>query len=154
MVRDSEKILNARIDLSDLVGYVQEFPNVLHKALERVAFAIQGEVQREAPIDTGKLRGSVQSPQSVGVLSFLIPINAEYWPAVQFGTGVYGPNKKPITIRPKSAKVLRFEIEGRVVFAKYAIVRGQKPNPFVDRGIDNVTPNIPDIIGAFLEDAI
>jgi len=50
------------------------------------------------------------------------------------GTGIYGPKKQPIV--PVNARVLRFRIGGRTVFAKS--VKGIKPKPFFTKAIKRV----------------
>lgn len=45
---------------------------------------------------------------------------------ILFGTGIYGPRRRPIV--PKRAKFLRFNVGGRVVFARS--VRGMKKRNF------------------------
>lgn len=46
----------------------------------------------------------------------------------ELGTGIYGPNKRPIT--PKNKKALRFEIGGKTIFVK--TVKGIKANPVLE----------------------
>lgn len=55
------------------------------------------------------------------------------------GTGMYGPKKK--RIRPKKKKVLRFTIDGEVVFARST--KGMKPQDFVKETLDLEEPRIP-----------
>ena len=46
----------------------------------------------------------------------------------ELGTGIYGPNKRPITAKNK--KVMRFEIGGKTIFVKS--VKGIKANPVLE----------------------
>jgi hypothetical protein len=88
------------------------------------------EVQ-EAPVVTGNLRKLITSyvkGEGADVMGFVIP-TAPYSEFVHRGTGIYGPYGIPIT--PKTAKALAFSIGGKKVVRKS--VKGQKPNPFVDR---------------------
>jgi hypothetical protein len=55
----------------------------------------------------------------------VVTVGAPYAPYVFTGTGIYGPTGKPVT--PRTAKALRFQVEGRTVFARW--VRGMPPWP-------------------------
>jgi hypothetical protein len=59
-----------------------------------------------------------------------VPDHPEYAKWVHNGTGIYGPSHEPI--RPHAPnKFLHFEVDGKSVFARS--VKGQKPNPYLDR---------------------
>jgi len=46
----------------------------------------------------------------------------------ELGTGIYGPNKRPIT--PKNKKALKFQIGGKTIFVKS--IKGIKANPVLE----------------------
>lgn len=46
----------------------------------------------------------------------------------ELGTGIYGPNKRPIT--PKNKKALKFQIGGKTIFVKS--IKGMKANPVLE----------------------
>lgn len=100
-------------------------------AVEMLAFDVWGNIGEGAPKDHGRLAGGFDIDR-FGPLAWKIGTAVEYAEWVHEGTGLFGPGKKPI--RPKNAKVLRFEIDGKTIFARS--VRGQKPNRYVDRAID------------------
>lgn len=52
------------------------------------------------------------------------------------GTGLYGPRRQ--RIRPRTARALRFEAGGQVVFARS--VAGMKPQPFMKRSLQLASP--------------
>lgn len=101
-----------------------------------------------APVDTGRLRSSGEIVYS-GFFGFrqkaTIVFRVEYAEAVHNGT-------RPHVIRPKRAGgVLRFQIGGRTVYAKYVNHPGTKGKPFLDRAVRevmggiagwNVVPNV------------
>lgn len=153
MTLKNENLLSVQMNLTGLDPLVENFPSVIHEILKLVAVALQSMIQEEAPIDTGKLRGSVAFPYSLSPLQFIIPINARYWTNVQFGTGKFGPGKKPFDIEPKSpGGTLHFVKEGKHIFVKRVKNHpGQKPNPFVDRAIDKTMERIPDLLKGYLE---
>lgn len=45
---------------------------------------------------------------------------------------------RPHVIRPRNAQVLRFRVGGRIVFARKVDHPGTKPNPFLDRALEEV----------------
>lgn len=119
----------------------------LDRALDLTAQSLQGNMVIEAPIDTGRLRGSIQFPEKVASLKYAISINARYWEWLQFGT-------PPYVIKPRTKKVLRFEVNGKVVFAKFVNHPGIKPNPFIDRAIDKTSPKVPDLVSIALDEVL
>lgn len=133
-------MLTAKTDTSDLADLADKVEvTLVPKMLEQVAIAIFGETSREAPVDTGRLAGSVQFPKKVPPLEFQIVINAAYWKPVQFGSGKWGPNKKPYPIFPKTKQALAFKVGGNLVIVKSVKAHpGQRPNPFIDRAIATV----------------
>lgn len=93
---------------------------------------VERQAKRLCPVDTGRLRASIQStmPQQVGnlVVSYVYTdVNYAKW--VLAGTGIYGPHGTPIV--PVTSPVLVFTPRGASgpVFAKS--VRGTRPMPFL-----------------------
>ncbi len=83
----------------------------------------------------------------------------DYAEAVARGTGVYGPTGQPI--RPKNAKVLivpgtpgpnesYIEIDGKKFLFRRS-VKGRKPNPYDQRAIARLMPEVPRITDRALE---
>lgn len=60
----------------------------------------------------------------------------------ELGTGIYGPKKRPIT--PVNAKVLRFKINGKEVFARS--VKGIRKNPVLMNAVTTKRPKIEQAI--------
>jgi hypothetical protein len=87
-----------------------------------------------APVDTGRLRASGRIEYS-SFFSFrpkaTIVFDTDYSAFVNDGT-------RPHIIRPKNAKVLRFNVGGRVVYAKVVHHPGTRPRPFLDRALREV----------------
>lgn len=87
------------------------------------------------PVDTGRLRASIKGQLSrTWTLrpQYTISTDVEYAPYVHDGT-------RPHVIRPKNASVLRFEIGGRVVYARVVHHPGTRARPFIDRAVREVT---------------
>ncbi len=82
------------------------------------------------PVDSGRLRGSISHDnveQDADGLVIRVGTNVEYAEDVEVGTGLFGPHHE--VIRPKTAKALRFEVNGEVLFAKS--VKGRPATPFL-----------------------
>lgn len=87
-----------------------------------------------APVRTGRLRSSIRAePPRIFSLrgSVTVGSDLEYAAFVNDGT-------KAHIIRPKRAKVLRFQVGGRTVFARLVHHPGTKPRPFLDRALREV----------------
>jgi len=71
-----------------------------------------GDVNHIKRVDTGNLRSSigVQLREYNGVPVVRIGTNVKYATYVRYGTGIYGPYRRPIV--PKRAKVMVFKAKG------------------------------------------
>ncbi len=100
--------------------------NATSKAINKSLVVMQGTAKQRAPWDTGHLAGSIHISvaKRVGnVLQGSVYTNTKYAGWQEAGTGIYGPEKRPIT--PKTKPNLRFKVNGRWVTTKS--VRGVKP---------------------------
>lgn len=90
---------------------------------------VETAAKRGCPVDHGRLRSSITT-QFVGIgtgVVVRVGSDVSYALAVHNGTGIYGP--KGVVIRPRHAKVLRFETKTGVAYARY--VRGVAGRPFL-----------------------
>lgn len=130
-------------DMRKFTNFIDKFPSdVIDRTLQYVSNFLSAEMAKEAPVDHGRLASSISRGQRIGPLSWGIKIGAKYWRPVQFG-------KKPKStyIYPKTAKVLRFKIEGQYVFARKVRNVSIPANPFIDRAIDTTTGRLKDFVG-------
>lgn len=99
-------------------------------ALTRAAIQVQNEARRLCPVDTGRLRASINfsiagaSPETTVCR---VGTNVEYAYWVETGTGVYGPHNTPVV--PQRASHLVFTVGGRKVFVQS--VKGREATPFL-----------------------
>jgi len=97
-------------------------------------------LREEAPKRTGWFASRIHCDVSISGmdmrLGFTWPQPLGTW--ITGGTGLFGPRKA--VIRPVRAKVLRFWIGGKKIFAAW--VRGMRPNPFVDRAMARIRPRL------------
>lgn len=87
-----------------------------------------------APVDTGRLRasGKIQYSSTFGFRpKATIIFDTDYAAFVNDGTA-------PHVIRPRNARVLRFVVGGKVVYAKVVHHPGTRANPFLDRALREV----------------
>jgi HK97 gp10 family phage protein len=60
--------------------------NVASQIVRKTALDIEAEAKRLAPVDTGRLRNSIQTQMENGALIARIVVGAEYGSYVEFGT--------------------------------------------------------------------
>lgn len=90
---------------------------------------VQSEVRKRAAHRTGTLQRSVLV--YIKGLMGIVQVNEKYGIFLEQGTGIYGPEARPI--RPVNAKALVFKIGGNVIFAKE--IKGIRAKPFFAPGI-------------------
>lgn len=119
----------ATIDLTALADDLNEAARkadvTVMDILIEMAEQIAEEMRKEVPVASGRLRDSIR----VKVLGDRIEIGPEgvdYGVYVQYGT-------EPHEIRPKNAQALRFNVNGKTVFASVVNHPGTEPNPFATR---------------------
>lgn len=117
---------------------VPDFSNLVELATERATKVAVSNLQEQAvtnsPADTGNLRRNI-------VADFQndeVRAQANYSAAVEYGF----PAK---TVRAKNAKALRFEKDGKVIFAKSVNLPARAPNPFMRLAGRKVQNDIPSI---------
>jgi hypothetical protein len=95
-----------------------------------------------APRRTGHLRGQIraQSTRRVGpwTISSGIDSLADYSAPVHQGA-------RPHIIRPRQARALRFEIDGRVIFARRVNHPGQRAQPYLRNAVHRTASADPRI---------
>ena len=114
---------------------------ITSKGINRMIFAIEEKAVPLTPVQTGRLRGSFVGARILSTpftLQGRVGTKLNYAPFVHFGTGIFGPRGKRIV--PRQAKAMRWQQGGRTIFAKST--KGQKPNPFFQKGIDAATPQL------------
>jgi hypothetical protein len=103
-----------------------------------------------------KAKGVAHLPYRTGVLSqnwaFEVgTMQARYYPRafyapyVEFGTGIYGPKGEPI--RPQVKQALYWPGADHPMRS----VKGQHPNPFMERIVEAAQPEIANLFGQALE---
>jgi hypothetical protein len=110
----------------------------VHRAVSSVVRKTEAIAVATAPVDEGRLKNARNSgvrdegTRLVGFVEFTV----DYALFVMKGTGIYGPTGQ--RIKPKTAKLLAFRIDGQLVFAKS--VRGQRAQPFLVEALKAASP--------------
>lgn len=92
--------------------------------MEGVANDLANEFVRVAPVDTGFLKSAIRCEIVGDNIEVWMPEYALY---LEYGTGIYGPENRPIT--PVNAKALHWVDKNGEHFAKS--VKGMHPQPFI-----------------------
>ena len=100
------------------------FDEAVNNFKNGLAIDIRNELVTTCPVDTGNLKNSIRVEIVDNKITIFMPEYALY---LEYGTGIYGPLKRPIT--PKEGKALKFSIGGKTIFAKS--VKGMTPQPFI-----------------------
>lgn len=101
--------------------------------LQRRGERIADRMKATAPVESGNMRSHIRSALTIdiGQLEVRVGIFGRSARAVPYLKYVINGTRTPI--RPRRARVLRFVINGRVVYAKE--VRGQSANNFMTEAI-------------------
>lgn len=120
-----------RLDRADLN---RQMTNASRAELREASRQVVNRAKVLAPVRSGRLRSSIRAePPRIFSLrgSVTVGSDLEYAAMVNDGT-------RPHLIRPRTKQVLRFEVGGRVVFAKLVHHPGTRANPFLDRALREV----------------
>lgn len=111
----------------------------LIRAANRIANMVKGSLQLVTPKKSGFLASQYDTEVSIRGNDVIARVfnPTLYGQFVNLGTGVFVGRG---LIRPRSSRVLRFEDSGEIIFRRF--VRGQRPQQFVDRGVNNVRSRI------------
>lgn len=148
----AEKVLEIEFtNLKDVLGSYLAAQEESRKAredeIQKLAQRLERVARQEAPKGrTGALRRSIKSEvrHSQDGSRVRLRADAPYAKFVIHGT-------RPHIILPRVAKVLRFEVADRIVFAKRVHHPGTQPNPFGERALQAAEPDFRDTMKAILK---
>lgn len=121
---------------------------VLTTATKKAGAVVVTREKKEAPVNTGNLRRSVEIDYNP--IQVKITPKARYAQFVNNGTGLFGETRR--YIRPVTAKALKFKGKSGIIFTRR--VKGQKPNPFVERTVKGTKSEVNNIFDKALEEII
>lgn len=99
-------------------NYADMIARAMNNTIQEVGFKIEEIAKTNAPVDSGNYRNNIKFDNAKSVTA-----HADYSGAIEYGI------KNPVLIKPKTAKALHFTVNGKEVFAKYAMQKTRKPNP-------------------------
>lgn len=129
-IKNQREILSAWRKAPDVMS------SEMNKAVSAVTLFLEGETVKEAPVDKGILRRGI-GHRVAGFVGRVFT-STKYAIFVHEGTS-------PHTIRPRNAKVLRFKVGGKWVYAKQVRHKGTKANPFLKRAFENSQRKVQNI---------
>lgn len=106
----------------------------VNRGLDKSGLLVEGTAKELCPVDDGQLRQSINS-KVISNKNAAVGTNVEYAPYVHQGTGIYAVNGDGRQT-PWSYK----DAEG-----KWHTTRGQQPNPFLERALDQNREKIIEI---------
>ena len=129
------------IDTSDYDNKMSNLQSVLKRMpreiIEQGSAVIENDLQRNVPVRTGRLRNSIT--REVFDTSAVIRTNSGYGRFVNDGTA-------PHIIYPRNARFLRFEIQGKVIYAKRVRHPGFIGRKFVELTLSESMPKIMELL--------
>ena len=112
------------------------FTRVVERFIERLADRVEEVMREKAPERTGRLKQSIR--KRVELRRAVIGPAVPYAVYVEYGTG-------PHEILPIHARALRFEVEGRIVFAARVWHPGTRPQPFVRETAEQIREEVSEV---------
>jgi len=125
-------VIQRGLDLRVFGGEIKN--DVVPGLVKTAADYAEALMSAKAPVRSGRLLGSIQ--KIVSGNEAVIGPTVPYAVYVEYGTS-------PHEIRPVFAKVLAFEIKGKMVFTPIVHHPGTKPNPFIRETAEAVRDQIP-----------
>jgi len=138
--------------------FVARFPEAIDRATQEAASFGKRLIIKSTPVKTGDARKSWELDRGEKEHSFFIVSRtgrgANYTPYLEYGTGIYGPKKRPIT--PVNAKYLFYPIiKGNKImgYRRRFSVRGIRPFGMIANNVDKIqerlVSNIKKIVKSF-----
>lgn len=121
------------LDLHVFTGEIKN--DVVPGLVKTAADYAEAFMSAKAPVRSGRLLGSIR--KIVSENEAIIGPTVPYAVYVEYGTA-------PHEIRPVMASVLKFEVEGKMVFTPIVHHPGTKPKPFVRETAEAVRDRIPE----------
>jgi len=136
-----------KVDLSDS-SRIQATLNMLMRLGDRIARKMADEAYQHArdfiPVRTGRLLRSLRIERHGNEYHVIAGSRIAYYaPFVEFGT-------RPHIIRPRRARVLRFEVRGKVVYARIVHHPGSRPVRYMGHALDRTLTELDYIIADYL----
>jgi len=152
-------------DFKSVQEMVKDFPHAIEMGLRDAVTIGMQKVIRRTPVDTGDARKSFGKPVRIGELTYTIVSDIgngkNYTPFLEFGTGLYGPNKR--AIKPPAGVTWRFPIVVKNTIkawvtvgegAKLKSLKGMKPRNMIRDTKKEMPKIIKDNINRVIQELI
>ena len=103
----------------EIPNYSNAVEKAVFNAVTRLGYRVEEEAKTNALVDTGAYRDGIKFNGKDEITA-----NIEYSAAIEYGV-------QPRIITVKTAKALRFVLNGKIVFAKSVKLPARRPNPIM-----------------------
>lgn len=147
--------MSVEFDVSALRSLIVHFDESSEKVLKgaplvvkKSAFGIEGRAKARVKVDTGNLRNSISTSITDG------GFGAEIGPTSSYGYFVEVGVPHPYVIRAKGGGMLRFVVDGHVVYAKQVTHPASAPAPYMGPSWDEEIPLFEQAMGQLGADSL
>lgn len=112
---------------SNLEAVKANFVKALQKTLTQWGILAQGYATETVPVDTSRLKNSIDFKTDEAEGSMIVGTNVEYAPYVEFGTGLYTENSQ--------AKKIPWSYQDEE--GKWHTTKGMQPHPYLRPSLEN-----------------
>ena len=131
-------------DLQELIASLSLLMELGQRVIRKVSDECYQHVLDFVPTRTGKLRGSIRIERHGDEYHVVAGSRLAYYaPFVEFGT-------RPHIIRPRRARVLRFEVRGKLIYARIVHHPGSRPIRFMEDALDRTLMELDYMIADYL----
>ena len=132
------------ITQNDLNNMIPQFRRALQRSHDLTAQEVWGNLREYSPQDHGRLAGSWTLTKR-GEMYSTVGTSVKY-------ALVQNDGSKPYDIFPRSAKALRFVVDGDVIFAKRVRHPGIKGKQYIEKSIDEANARISEFVEMALDE--
>lgn len=130
----------------------EKFARIPERAVRRAAPELQARVMALTPKKTSTLVRSIGfrvDRNSDGTVTAVVGTHMAYAPFVEFGTGIYGPERRPILITAKQKRGLfwgAYDATGNPIIRRSVKIQGMKPRAMFGQAVRDFLPRYEEII--------
>ena len=132
------------ITQNDFDNMIPQLRRALQRSHDLTAQEVWGNLREYSPQDHGRLAGS-------WVLQRRGDMRSTVGTSVKYAL-VQNDGSRPYDIFPRSAKALRFVVDGAVIFAKRVHHPGIKGKQYIEKSIDEANQRISEFVEMALEE--
>lgn len=132
------------ITQNDFDNMIPQLRRALQRSHDLTAQEVWGNLREYSPQDHGRLAGSWVL-QRQGNMRSTVGTSVKY-------ALVQNDGSRPYDIFPRSAKALRFVVDGAVIFAKRVHHPGIKGKQYIEKSIDEANARISEFVEMALEE--